>query len=116
MWNSALGASGDLSVVDKIAMYIGSLDHSPSEQLGPADQWHTTALVLSEGGEHWQLAADVARRIGCSDEALRKWSGRDAARGERGAEYRSAFERFFVERLPAFPVHVRAISARAKTI
>ena len=35
-----------------IAAYIGSMDHSPSEQLGAPDDWHTTVLILSEAGQH----------------------------------------------------------------
>ena len=91
-------------------MYLGSMDHTPSEQLGDPQLWHTTVLVLSEGGEHWQLARDIARQIMCKNDTLKKWSGR------RRREYKQDFERALKERLMVYPVHVRAISAQGKTI
>lgn len=87
------------------------MDHSPSEQLSNCpDDWHTTVVVLSEGGEHWHLASDLARRMGCKNETLKKWSGR------RSAAYKSKFEETLIERAVAYPVHIRAISAQTKTI
>jgi hypothetical protein len=59
---------------NKITMYLGSMDHSPSEQLGEPDDWHTTVLLLSEAGQHFDAAKDVALRLDCRDGLLRKWS------------------------------------------
>ena len=94
----------------KITMYLGSMDHSPAEQLGEPAQWHTTVIVLSEGGEHFSLAGAVAKRLGCSDERLRKWS--------RNPSYRKqhTFEAALIEEITRYPVYIRAISARASTI
>jgi hypothetical protein len=94
----------------KITMYLGSMDHSPSEQLGELDQWHTTVVVLSEGGEHWGLAEDLARRLNCNDGQLRKWS--------RNPSYRKngTFETSLIEAIRNRPVYVRAISAKGHTI
>ena len=55
----------------KSTMYLGSMDHTPSEQLGDPQLWHTTVLALSEGGEHWELAADIARQIMCRNNTLK---------------------------------------------
>jgi hypothetical protein len=102
--------SPDTSKTIKITMCLGSMDHTPSEQLGDPQQWHTTVLILSEGAEHWDLATDIARKIGCKDETLKKWAGKRAAR------YRREFECAFTECVTAYPVHIRAISAQGKTI
>jgi hypothetical protein len=59
----------------KIAMYLGSMDHSPTEQLGEdPQQWHTTVIILSEGGEHFNLAKAIAQNLGLTDGRLKKWS------------------------------------------
>ncbi len=51
----------------KITMLLGSLDHTPSEQLSDdLSQWHTTALVMSEGGEHWQQCLKPFSRRECA--------------------------------------------------
>ena len=94
----------------RIAMYLGSMDHSPAEQLGKLAQWHTTVIVLSEGGEHFSLAGAVAKRLGCRDERLRKWS--------RNPSYRKqgTFETALTQEIRRYPVYIRAISARASTI
>jgi hypothetical protein len=94
----------------KIAMYLGSMDHSPSEQLGEPAQWHTTVIVLSEGGEHDSLAGAVAKRLGCRDERLSKWSSNPTYRK------RGAFETALTEEIQRYPVYIRAVSARASTI
>jgi hypothetical protein len=47
---------------------------SPSEQLGDLDDWHATALLLSEAGQHWALAEKIARCLQMRDGLLRKWS------------------------------------------
>lgn len=86
------------------------MDHSPSEQLGEADQWHTTVLVLSEGGEHWALAEDLARRLNCKDGQLRKWSKNPAYR-----RY-DKFEASLIKSVQNYPVYIRAISATGCTI
>jgi len=86
------------------------MDHTPSEQLGDPQLWHTTVLVLSEGGEHWELASDIARQMMCKNDTLKKWSGRLSRR------YKQDFERALKERIAAYPVHVRAISAQGRTI
>jgi hypothetical protein len=93
-----------------IAMYLGAMDHSPAEQLGKPTQWHTTVIVLSEGGEHVSLARAVAKRLGCRDERLIKWS--------RNPSYRKhgTFETALTQEIRGYPVYIRAISARASTI
>ena len=98
-------------MVAKLTMLLGSLDHTPSEQLqDDLSQWHTTALVLSEGGEHWhQLPQDLASRFGPRGKLL-KWSGRNRA------SYREKFERNIWDCLSGYPVHVRVVSAQGKTI
>jgi hypothetical protein len=51
------------------------MDHSPTEQLGhDPQQWHTTVIILSEGGEHFHLAKAIAENLGLKDGQLRKWS------------------------------------------
>ena len=55
-----LRESNTKSMSNKITMYLGSMDHSPSEQLGEPDDWHTTVLLLSEAGQHFDAAKDVA--------------------------------------------------------
>jgi hypothetical protein len=94
----------------RITMYLGSMDHSPSEQLGEPDDWHTTVLILSEGGQHDDAARDVATRLGCPDGKLRKWSKNPAYRrkGMFGAALKDA--------LPGHAVFVRVICAQARTI
>jgi hypothetical protein len=91
-------------------MYLASMDHSPSEQLGKPDDWHTTALILSEAGEHWKLAEDIAHQLHCSSGLLRKWS--------RNPDYRrsGAFEGSLEKSLPGRDVYIRIISAQARTI
>jgi hypothetical protein len=69
-----LRESNTKSMSNKITMYLGSMDHSPSEQLGEPDDWHTTVLLLSEAGQHFDAAKDVALRLDCRDGLLRKWS------------------------------------------
>lgn len=92
-------------------MLLGSLDHAPSEQLqDDLLKWHTTALVLSEGGEHWQqLPEALASRIGQNGNLL-KWSGRNRV------SYRSKFQTQFFDCLSDYPVHVRVVSAQGSTI
>jgi hypothetical protein len=87
------------------------MDHSPSEQLtDDLSQWHTSVLILSEGGEHWQLAADLANRIGSRGSVLRRWSGK------RAQSYKPNFASEIMNCLAAYPVSVCAVSAKAKTI
>jgi len=93
----------------KSAHYIGSLDHAPSEQLnGRPDQWHTTVLILSEGGEHFKLARELAKKLKSQGGVLRKWDGY--------RRYKDKFEQALADTHPNFPVHIRAISVQAKTI
>jgi hypothetical protein len=94
----------------KLTMYLGSMDHSPSEQLGKPDDWHTTVLILSEGGQHDDAAKDVAHRLGYRDGSLRKWS--------RNPTYRQKdrFGSALLAALPSHAVFVRAISAQARVI
>ena len=91
-------------------MYLASLDHSPSEQLGNPDDWHTTVLILSESAEHWNLAQDIARDLRCRDGMLRKWSKNPAYRRS------GAFERALKNSLPGRGIYIRTISAQARTI
>jgi hypothetical protein len=35
------------------------MDHSPSEQLVDPEGWHTTALILTETGAHFELATKL---------------------------------------------------------
>jgi hypothetical protein len=97
-------------MIDKITMYLGSMDHSPSEQLGEPDDWHTTVLLLSEAGQHFDAAKDVALRLGCRDGLLRKWSKNPRYR--RNGEFGAAL----MDVLPEQSVFVRVISAQARTI
>jgi hypothetical protein len=94
----------------KISMMLGSVDHSPSEQLGAPSDWHTTVLILSQGNEHWQLAEEIACRLSPVRTTLLKWSARKSSR------YKLEFERLLLERLDAHPVHIRAISAQGSVI
>jgi hypothetical protein len=95
---------------NKITMYLGSMDHSPSEQLGEPDDWHTTVLILSEAGQHDDAAKDVALRLGCRDGLLRKWSKNPPYR------QKDEFGAALMEALPGHAVFVRAISAQARII
>lgn len=92
-------------------MLLGSLDHTPSEQLSDdLTRWHTTALLMSEGGEHWrQLPQELASRMGLQGSLLKKWAGRKAA-------YKLNFERELQNCLNAYPIHVRVVSAQESTI
>ena len=98
-----------MAAPNKFAMMIGSLDHSPSEQLGDPSVWHTTVLVLSSGNEHSGLATEIAAGMRPPLNHLPRWS----RRRERS---KREFERLLWERLAAYPVHVRAISAQATVI
>jgi hypothetical protein len=95
----------------KITMYLGSMDHSPTEQLAEdPQQWHTTVIILSEGGEHFQLAKSIAEGLGLKDGRLRKWS--------RNPSYRKngTFEAVLMKEIRKYPVFIRAISAESGTI
>jgi hypothetical protein len=92
-------------------MYMGSMDHSPTEQLGDDPlQWHTTVIILSEGGEHFDLAKTVAVDLGLKDGRLRKWS--------RNPSYRkkASFEPAAIKAIQIYPVFIRAISATTGAI
>jgi hypothetical protein len=98
-------------MVQKIIMYLGSMDHSPSEQLGSdPSQWHTTVLVISEGGEQFGFAQAVARALGSVNGKLRKWSANPQYRKKQ------TFENAVVKAIRDYPVFIRAISAEAGTI
>ncbi|OYX45738.1 MAG: hypothetical protein B7Y90_18345 [Alphaproteobacteria bacterium 32-64-14] len=88
-----------------------SLDHSPSEQLGDDDAWHTSTAVLSKGNEHWEFSKMLATRLGMRDRRLRKWSG-----GRGNQSYRRKFEEEFFPLVADSQLHVRAVSADARTI
>jgi hypothetical protein len=92
-------------------LYIVSMDHSPSEQLtGVMEDWHTTALILSSGFEHVQLANRLAIRLNPRSKALRKWN-------KRSKVYQRSFLPFFLDELREFPsVYVFAISAQESDI
>jgi hypothetical protein len=91
-------------------MYLASMDHSPSEQLGNPDDWHTTVLILSESGQHWKLAEDIAKQLRCREALLTKWS--------RNPIYRrnGTFEDALKSCLPGRAVFIRVISAQAHAI
>jgi len=91
-------------------MCLGSLDHSPSEQLGNPDQWHTTVLILSQSNEHWKLAECIATFLRSESGSLRRWSARHSR------YYKTNFDRILTENVTKFPVHIRAISAQSETI
>jgi hypothetical protein len=91
-------------------MQIVSVDHSPSEQLGPDDQWHTSVVVASPGNEHYSLSKELARCIGTQSEVLVKWSGR------KRRNYAERFEEELGVRIAKYPAQIRAISATARTI
>jgi hypothetical protein len=88
------------------------MDHSPSEQLGEdPNQWHTSAAIFSEGGEHWHLADDIAKRMNLQGGTLKRW-----AKNPEGSAYRAKFEATFTERVSDYPVRIRAISAQGSTM
>ena len=91
-------------------MYLASMDHSPSEQLGNPDDWHTTVLILSESGQDWKLAEDIAKQLHCREAMLTKWS--------RNPIYRrnGTLENALKNGLPGSAVYIRVISAQAHTI
>jgi hypothetical protein len=97
-------------MVTRIAMYLGSMDHSPSEQLGDLDDWHTTVLLLSEAAQHWILAEKIAGRLSTRDGLLQKWSSNPAYR--RNGSFGAALS----ENLEKHDAYVRVISAQGRTI
>jgi hypothetical protein len=97
-------------MVNRVAMYVGSMDHSPSEQLGNLDDWHTTVLLLSEAVQHWTLAEDIAQSLGTRNGLLRKWSSNPSYRQN------GKFEFAFSDSLAKHDVYVRVISAQGQTI
>ncbi|MDP3737954.1 MAG: hypothetical protein Q8R02_11225 [Hyphomonadaceae bacterium] len=94
----------------KVQAFVVSLDHSPSEQLGNDESWHTSVAIFSVGNEHWECSKQLAAKLGMTSGRLRKWSGRG------GESYRKRFAEHLFESIAANPIHVRAISAQAKTI
>jgi hypothetical protein len=86
------------------------MDHSPSEQLGEPNDWHTTVLILSEGGQHFDAAKDVASRLGCRNGLLSKWSKNPSYRRE------GTFGAALTDALPLHDVFVRVICAQGRTI
>ncbi len=90
-------------------MFLASMDHSPSEQLtGDPDCWHNSVLILSEGGEHWELSQKIAHRINGKSN-LSKWAGsRDG--------YKKKFEKELAATIADFPVFLEAISAQERVI
>jgi hypothetical protein len=75
-------------------------------------QWHTTALILSPGGEHWDAVPKrLATRMGLPTPVLKKWAG-----GRSKKRYKAAFEREFSDCLADYPVHTRVMSAQGHTI
>lgn len=89
----------------KIMMLLGSMDHSPSEQLvGDPDCWHHTVSIFSEGGEHWELAGEIAQRVKGSSN-LSKWAGRKG-------RYKREFEAALADSIGKYPVFLTAISAQ----
>lgn len=65
--------------------FIVSMDHSVSEQLtGNPSEWHTTVLVMSEGGEHSAAARTIAEGMNLPQRGLKKWS-------RTGPNYRRKF-------------------------
>jgi hypothetical protein len=94
-----------------MTMYIGSMDHSPSEQLGDPSDWHTTVLILSEGGQQTDdVASDVASQLGCRDGLLGKWSKNPSYRR------RGTFGAALADALSRHDVFVRVICAQGRTI
>jgi hypothetical protein len=90
-------------MTQKIEMSLVSMDHSPSEQLVDPETWHTTVIVMSEGGIGEQQLAELLQfRNG----APLKWT-------KTNYDHRTKFERA-LERLDRSLVF--AISAQAKTI
>ncbi len=92
-----------------MTMYICSMDHSPSEQLGPADAWHTTALILSISGQQWSRGDTVAEAMGVQSGHLKKWSKYKPHQKKR-------FETEFYKMLASSSMYVAAISAQASAI
>ncbi len=109
-FRSAFEEANTKSMSSKITMYLGSMDHSPSEQLGEPDDWHTTVLILSEAGQHFDAAKDVASRLGCRNGLLRKWSKKPSYRQN------GTFGAALADALPRHDIFVRVICAQARTI
>jgi hypothetical protein len=97
-----------------IASYLAFMDHSITEQLtGCPTAWHTTAIVLAEGGEVSELASRIARGIYPKEPRLRKWS---AGRVAGKMRYRKAFARELAQHLPSAKVLLLATSATEDVI
>ena len=87
------------------------MDHSVTEQLlGNAEEWHTTAIALSESGEISDFSKEIAQCISTKNDYLKKWSGRNKQK------YRSLFRKYFFELLPKFEIYVYINSAQEKSI
>jgi hypothetical protein len=91
-------------MTQKVTMYVGSMDHSPSEQLGDPDRWHTTVLILSETASQSQLATEL---LESANGVPKKWS-------KSSQIHKDQFESVLAARLGG--LHVRAISAQGKKI
>src|ERR1700730_1736211 len=91
-------------MTQRITMYLGSMDHSPSEQLVDPEGWHTTALILTETGAHFELAT---RLLECTNNVPKKWS-------KSSLRHKESFESVLATGLDG--VHIRAISAQGKMI
>src|SRR3989442_9116981 len=90
--------------------FLGFMDHSPSEQLvGDPDTWHTTGVVLAEGGKCRLLADRLAERVNRRDRRLKKWSSAATA-------YRRTFLAGLAAALPGSGVSILATSAREAVI
>jgi hypothetical protein len=94
--------------------YLAFMDHSITEQLtGCSDAWHTTAIIISEGGEVSDLANRIAQGISPQRSRLRKWS---AGRGAGKQRYREAFHQELTRSLPSAKVFLLATSATEAAI
>lgn len=89
-------------------LFIASLDHSPTEQLIGLG-WHTSALILSAGLEHSELAHELGQIANPLARKLTKWS-------KANSHYKERFYASLMSRLEFHRVMVFAISAKEPSI
>jgi hypothetical protein len=90
------------------ALFIASLDHSPTEQL-IGRGWHTSALILSAGVEHSALAHELSQIANPLTRKLTKWTCANS-------HYKERFCASLMSRLNLHRVMVFAISAKEPSI
>ena len=94
----------DLCGGDIDRLFLVLVKRPPSEQLVDPEGWHTTALILTETGAHFELAT---RLLECTNNVPKKWS-------KSSLRHKESFESVLATGLDG--VHIRAISAQGKMI